>query len=142
MLDIDPTKQEDLVADQFADKFRPRSKSGPVGQITELRDLVAGYAKQQTVDPLKTLGRYLGYGFAGSMVMGLGLFLLLLALLRGLQQLRVFTDPGQLNGGTYSWAPYFITAMAGTVLVVLFLWRLLVNLNKHHAATIHSSQKR
>jgi hypothetical protein len=130
-------KQEAKLSDQFAEKFRPKSKSGPVGQITELKDLVAGYAKQQTVDPLKTLGRYLGYGFAGSMVMGLGFFLLLLALLRGLQQFTVFNDPSQIDGGTFSWAPYFITAAAGTVLVVLFLWRLLVNLNKHHAASAH-----
>ncbi|CAB4734529.1 MAG: hypothetical protein F2694_02845 [Actinobacteria bacterium] len=127
------------MADQFAEKFRPKPKSGPVGQITELKDLVAGYAKQQTVDPLKTLGRYLGYGFAGSMVMGLGFFLLLLALLRGLQEFTVFNDPTQLDGGTFSWAPYFITATAGTVLVVLFLWRLIVNLNKHHAASAHSA---
>ena len=127
------------MSDQFAEKFRPKSKSGPVGQITELKDLVAGYAKQQTVDPLKTLGRYLGYGFAGSMVMGLGFFLLLLALLRALQQFTVFNDPSQINGGTFSWAPYFITSAAGTVLVVIFLWRLIVNLNKHHAASAHSA---
>jgi hypothetical protein len=132
-------KQEGKLSDQFAEKFRPKSKSGPVGQITELKDLVAGYAKQQTVDPLKTLGRYLGYGFAGSMVMGLGFFLLLLALLRGLQQFTVFNDPQELDGGTFSWAPYFITAAAGTVLVVLFLWRLLVNLSKHEAASSHQA---
>ena len=71
------------------------------------------------------------------MVMGLGFFLLLLALLRGLQQFTVFNDPSQIDGGTFSWAPYFITAAAGTVLVVLFLWRLIVNLNKHHAASAH-----
>lgn len=137
MVKLGTEKQEGKLSDQFAEKYRPKSKSGPVGQITELKDLVAGYAKQQTVDPLKTLGRYLGYGFAGSMVMGLGFFLLLLALLRGLQQFTVFNDPSQIDGGTFSWAPYFITAAAGTVLVVLFLWRLIVNLNKHHAASAH-----
>ncbi len=129
------------MADQFADKFRPKPKSGPVRQLTELKDLVASYAKQQTVDPLKTLGRYLGYGFAGSMVMGLGFSLLLLALLRGLQQFTVFNDLTQINGGRFSWAPYFITATVGTVLIVLFLWRLLVNLNKHHAVNTYSSSK-
>lgn len=103
----------------------PAPRKGPATQVAELKDLVVGYAKQETVDPLKTLGRYLGFGFAGSAVMGLGLFLLLLALLRGLQQIDLFNDPAEVNGGTFSWAPYFLTGAVGMLLAVGFLWRLI-----------------
>ncbi len=92
--------------------------SGTGTQVGELKDLVVGYAKQETVDPLRTLGRYLGFGLAGSVVMGTGLALLLLALLRGLQETGEFD-------GTFSWAPYLITGFAGLILMVLFMWRLI-----------------
>lgn len=102
---------------------RPWSKQpepkGAATQIAELKDLVVGYAKQETVDPLKTLGRYLGFGFAGSVLIGTGLFLLLLALLRGLQQVSALQDP------TWNWVPYLAAGLAGLLAVVLFMWRLM-----------------
>ena len=101
----------------------PQQSQGAGAQITELKDLVVGYAKQETVDPLRTLGRYLGYGLAGSIFLGLGLSLLLLALLRGLQRIEVFND-GTIDGGTFSWAPYGITAVVGALIVGLFLAKL------------------
>ena len=52
---------------------------------TELWELTVAYAKQETVDPLKGLGRYLGYGLSGSLVFGFGSVLLLLSFLRALQ---------------------------------------------------------
>ena len=97
----------------------PPEPKGAAAQVAELKDLVVGYAKQETVDPLKTLGRYLGFGIAGSVLMGAGFFLLLLALLRGLQELSFFADP------TWSWLPYLITAVAGLVIIALFLWKLM-----------------
>jgi Putative Actinobacterial Holin-X, holin superfamily III len=100
-------------------------RKGPAAQVGELKDLVVAYAKQETVDPLRTLGRYLGFGVAGSVSIGLGLFLLLLALLRGLQEIDVFNEPGEIDGGTFSWAPYWITGAVGTLLAVGFLWRLI-----------------
>ena len=39
--------------------------------ITELRDLVVNYVKQQTLVPLQQLGRYIGFGLAGSLLLGL-----------------------------------------------------------------------
>jgi hypothetical protein len=104
---------------------RPQERRGAGAQVAELKDLVVGYAKQETVDPLKTLGRYLGYGFAGSVVLGLGLSMLLLALLRGLQQIEIFNDGDRFEGGTFSWAPYGITALVGTIVVALFLMKLM-----------------
>lgn len=103
----------------------PPERGGPAAQLGELRELVVGYAKQETVDPLRTLGRSLGYGIAGSVMLGVGLTLLLLALLRGLQQLTVFNDPLTIDGGTWSWAPYLITMVVGVALIAVFIWRLM-----------------
>jgi hypothetical protein len=119
--------QEDAVTDRPTGRpwSRPDEPKGAGAQVGELKDLVVGYAKQETVDPLKTLGRFLGFGFAGSMMLGAGLLLLLLALLRGLQQIEIFNDPDRFEGGTFSWAPYGLTALAGTILAVLFLRKLM-----------------
>jgi len=120
------------VSDETSGRRRsgPTPRKGPATQVAELKDLVVGYAKQETVDPLRTLGRYLGFGLAGSAALALGLFLLLLALLRGLQELDVFNDPAELDGGTFSWAPYFITGTVGTAVAAIFMWRLISMANK------------
>jgi hypothetical protein len=112
---------------------RPWSKQPPArgaaSQIAELKSLIIGYAKQETIDPLKTLGRYLGFGLAGSMSIGLGLSLLLLALLRGLQQISTLQDP------TWNWVPYLATGIAGLLLVALFMWRLIAFVNSMSSPT-------
>ncbi|MFN7151322.1 MAG: phage holin family protein [Microthrixaceae bacterium] len=97
---------------------KPEPK-GAATQIAELKTLVVDYAKQETVDPLKTLGRYLGFGIAGSVLLGTGIFLLLLALLRGLQEIAFFQD------STWTWLPYLITALTGAIIVALFLMKLM-----------------
>lgn len=77
----------------------------------ELRDLVLRYMKQETVDPIKALGRFVIFGVVGSIVFGTGLVILSLALLRALQT-QVRTFHGNLN-----WLPYVIVAVgAGVVL--------------------------
>lgn len=120
------TEEVNLPEEPSGRSFAKNTKSSGTGtQINELKDLVVGYAKQETVDPLRTLGRYLGFGIAGSIAMGTGFALLLLALLRGLQEFDVFNDPGKISGGTFSWAPYLITGFTGVVLVIMFLWRLI-----------------
>ena len=110
--------------------WKKQSEPKGVGaQVGDLKDLVVGYAKQETVDPLKTLGRYLGFGLAGSVAIGGGLVLLLLALLRGLQELTVFNDPSPTGDSMWSWAPYAITAAVGLLIAGLFLWKLVQMLN-------------
>lgn len=102
----------------------PPAPSGPIAQATELKDLVVAYAKQETVDPLKTLQRYLSFGLTGAVMIGVGLSFGLLALLRGLQEFDVFNDPTEVDGGTWSFVPYAIAGVVGVVLASLFLHRL------------------
>jgi len=102
----------------------PPGPSGPIAQATELKDMVVAYAKQETVDPLKTLQRYLSFGLTGAIMIGVGLSFGLLALLRGLQEVDLFNDPATVEGGTWSFVPYVITGVVGVVLATLFLHRL------------------
>jgi len=82
--------------------------------VLELRDLIVTYFKQETVVPLKRLRRYLAFGVVGSVLMGVGVLLLALGLLRLLQ-----SKTGSTFAGDWSWAPYlivFAALMAGAAL--------------------------
>jgi hypothetical protein len=85
---------------------------------TELWELTTSYAKQETIDPLKGLTRFLGYGVPGAISWGIGMGLLVLAALRALQ-----TETGSAFTGNLSWVPYLIMAVLGTVIIVLSLYR-------------------
>jgi len=91
----------------------------PGEHVADLKELVVGYARQETIDPLKNLGRYLGWGVGGSIAVGIGSLLLLLALLRGLQSIDVFNHVGEVDGGTWSFVPYLATAIAAFILIGL-----------------------
>lgn len=90
------------------------------GTVNELKDLLVTYAKQETVDPVKSLGRYLGFGLAGSLLMGLASIFLPLALLRALQ-----AETGTALTGNWSWVPYAATLVAVAVVVGFIVWRLM-----------------
>jgi hypothetical protein len=85
----------------------------------EFVDLVVAYAKQETLGPLRGLGRFLGFGVGGSVALALGIPLLLLALLRALQ-----TETGSTFQGNLSWLPYLITAAAALAVAGLAVWRI------------------
>ncbi|MFM7064059.1 MAG: phage holin family protein [Actinomycetes bacterium] len=108
---------------------RPGRRSGPAEQAYELKDLVVDYAKQETVQPLRNLGRYFGYGLAGAAALGTGVVFLLLALLRGLQRLQFLNNVREPDGGTFAWAPYLIVMVVGIGVAYAFL-RTLINLSK------------
>lgn len=87
--------------------------------IGELKELLVSYGKQETIEPLKGLGAFLGYGVFGAVLLGIGNMLLLLAGLRALQ-----TQTGTTFTGNWSWAPYLIAVAAGLVLIGLALRRI------------------
>lgn len=84
----------------------------------ELWDMVRSYAKQETVEPLKGLGRFLAFGAAGSLLLGIGTVLLAIAGLRALQ-----TETGSTFDGSWSWAPYLIVLVGCAVLIALAMSR-------------------
>ena len=81
-------------------------------EVAELWDLVRAYAKQETIQPLKGIGRYVAFGVAGSLLLGIGVMLLALAGLRALQ-----TETGDTFDGNWSFVPYLIV-LFGCALVV------------------------
>lgn len=104
--------------DRAAVRTGGSSKSIP--QVaSELWEMTTAYAKQETIDPLKGLGRFLAFGVSGAIALGVGLLLLLLAGLRALQ-----TKTGSTFTGNLSWAPYLITVAAGLVLILLAVLRI------------------
>ena len=86
---------------------------------TDAARLVFDYVKQETLTPLKGLGRFLLFGIVGSVALCAGIVLLLIALLRALQ-----TDTGGTFGGTLTWVPYLIVAAAAVVVTALAGWRI------------------
>jgi len=83
-------------------KEDPDDESLP-GQAQDLWQLVVGYAKQETLDPVRGLGRFLGYGLGAAISGSLGMVLLLLGGLRLLQ-----TETGSAFEGRRSFLPYLI----------------------------------
>ncbi len=92
----------------------PRDSKSPGELIAELRELVVTYAKQETVDPLRRLGRFVAFGLAGAVLLGLGGVFLVVGVLRLLQE-----ETGSAFDGNWSFVPYLITlAFAGVVVGV------------------------
>ena len=86
--------------------------------VSELWDLIVRYAKQQTLDPLKELGRYLKWGLAGAVLLIVGVPLLALG---GLRAMEEELGPSHLRG-SLSWIPY-VPVMLGGLLVAGLLVR-------------------
>ncbi len=84
----------------------------------ELRDLFVRYVKEETIKPLKDLGRFLLWGTIGSVFVGFGAVLLLLGSLRYLQWQFPVLD------GSLSWLPYVIVSALALVVIALTAWRI------------------
>jgi hypothetical protein len=82
-----------------------KDKSLP-GEAQDLFQLVVGYAKQETLDPIKNLGRFVGYGLGGALLGSLGAVLLLLGGLRLLQ-----TETGEAFDGNLTFVPYVLVLL-------------------------------
>ena len=83
------------------------------GEAKELVDLVVSYAKQETVDPLKKLGKNVAFGVAGAVLVGTGTLFLSLSALRALQsETDTFDD-------NLTWAPYGIVAALLLIMAIV-----------------------
>ena len=87
--------------------------------MTELWEMTVSYAKQETVEPLKGLGRFVAFGVGAALLGGIGIILLTLSALRALQ---TQTD-GHL-GGNLNWVPYLVALVLLGVLIALAVTRI------------------
>lgn len=93
------------------------SSKGLPTLVQELWDLVVAYARQETIEPLKGLGRFVAFGVGGSLLVGVGVVLLLLGGLRALQE-----EAASTFDGNWSWAPYVLTLVAAGIIIGLAVW--------------------
>ena len=87
----------------------------------ELLGLVIAYAKQETVDPLKSLARFVAWGVAGAILIATGGVLLVLTAVRAAQ-----AETGNHLHGNYTWVPYaggLIVAVVGAVWAVTRIFK-------------------
>jgi len=93
-----------------------KTNDSPDDVPTLLRDIatmVVAYVKQETVEPLKGIGRFLVFGAAGIVVASLGILLLVLGGLRFLQ-----TETGSAFRGHLKFLPYlFAVIVCGAIAV-------------------------
>jgi len=106
---------------------------GVKDQGTELTRMVVDYIKQETLDPLKGLGRFVAAGVAGSVALSVGLVILSVGLLRVLQG-----ETGSTFTGNLSWIPYLICA----VVVVAVAAVALLSIRKGEARSASSKESR
>jgi hypothetical protein len=84
------------------------TRNPPLPQlVTELWELIVAYFKQETVVPLKQLGRWIAFGILGALLLGAGVLLLAMAGLRAMQD-----ETGSTFTGNLSWIPYMIMFVA------------------------------
>ncbi len=79
--------------------------------FNELLTLVLAYAKQETLVPIKNLGRYVAWGVAGAILFATGGAMLTLTAVRVVQ-----TETGNHLRGDLTWVPYLggvVVAAAG-----------------------------
>ena len=86
--------------------------TGLGADIKDLVQTLRDYAKQETLGPLKGVGRYLRYGVLGGVAMALALLFSTLGMLRGFQQVSWFD-------GNWSIVPYFLTLLAVVTVLAL-----------------------
>jgi Putative Actinobacterial Holin-X, holin superfamily III len=96
--------------------WEDRVADDPRQTIQELRDLVVAYARQETLDPLKGMGRYIGLGIAGAVLIGSGIAFLAIGALRALQ-----TETGDTFDDWMSFLPYLIVVV-GLLILAGIAW--------------------
>jgi hypothetical protein len=85
--------------------------------INDLWLLIRDYAKQETIDPLKMLGSFLGFGLAGAISLSLGLGFGALAILRALQ-----VQTGDHLTGSLTFVPYLVALVFTGGATAIAVW--------------------
>ena len=78
----------------------------------ETYELVRDYAKQETLDPLRGAGRWLGVGLIAGFLMSVGIVIVLVGVLRLTQDLLLYTWFVDKADGL-SFVPYLVTLAIG-----------------------------
>ncbi len=86
----------------------------PTGDLPEM---LKRYVRQETLDPLRTLGRFVGFGLAGAVLLAAGCLLLAVGGLRLLQEWDGLD-------GNWSWVPYLAAAALLAVVAALAATRI------------------
>jgi hypothetical protein len=81
--------------------------------------LTVDYLKQEVVQPLRGLGRFLYMGILGSFFLAFGILLILLGVLRLLQ-----TETGTALDGDWSWVPYAVVVVLGIAIIAVAALRI------------------
>ena len=95
----------------FKTNSAKRGSKGVRGDLEELVSVLRTYVAQEIVGPLRGLGRFIGFGLAGS------LFVSLSVLLGGMGLLRLLQAEVSVFSTNWSFVPYLITAVA--LLIIL-----------------------
>jgi predicted cobalt transporter CbtA len=96
-----------------------KSESKADNPLAETVQLVKEYARQETLGPLKGWARYLGFGAAGSLVLGIGFVIAAVGVLRLLQ-----TETTAFSGPSTSIIAYLITLAVCIVVIALTVWQI------------------
>ncbi|HXZ82688.1 MAG TPA: hypothetical protein VED84_02935 [Acidimicrobiales bacterium] len=95
-----------------ADDGSSRSRAAFGETVSVLRR----YVVQETLAPLRQLGRRLVFGLSGALLIAIGAVIALIGMLRALQ-----TETGRTFAGHWSFAPYLLTAAAAVVALAGFV---------------------
>lgn len=87
----------------------------PQETIRELKELVIAYVKQETIDPIKGLWRYVAFGVGGALLIGMGYLFVAIGFLRALEGTR----GGRHFRGNWSFVPYAIVVFGSIALAAL-----------------------
>jgi hypothetical protein len=93
------------------------SDAAAANALEEFVELSKEYVKQETLDPLKSMGRRLGFGVLGAVCVGMGSVMLGVGLLRAVTRFVSPTTKGALSA-----APYLVAGI-GLVGFLALAWK-------------------
>ena len=97
----------------MANEAKAKAKN-PTGDARDLVDLVISYAKQETLEPLKGLGKNAAFGLGGAVLLGLGGIFCSVGALRAMQSETDFFERHNLT-----YLPYVFSILILVVLSVI-----------------------